>query len=169
MDTEGILIGFSQLGAVFAGFIAIFLVFARKDGRFSPADSLRIRSIVHVTMVLVIGALLPLSLSLYGLSDQKLWKMSAIILLFFGFSATLNVARYHIGMGKEDRRDVGLLHSLVSWVMNFAVATLLILIAVGFSEFGFASQFAANYVLALFLMLAIVMSNFVTLSLQKLL
>lgn len=36
----------TELGAAFAGFVAIFLIFARRERRFSPADSLRIRSII---------------------------------------------------------------------------------------------------------------------------
>ena len=62
MREEATLIGISQLGAVFAGFIAIFMVFTQANGKFSPVDALRARIIIFSSFVLVLAALLPLVL-----------------------------------------------------------------------------------------------------------
>ena len=63
-------------------------------------------------------------------------------------------------MTQLDRREVGLVHSLVSWGLNFIVIGLLASPALGYGVSG-------NYVLAQVLTIAIVMANFVTLSLKN--
>ncbi len=50
----------AELGVAFAGFLAVFLIFARRDGRFSPADSVRVRAIIAASFTSIFMALLPL-------------------------------------------------------------------------------------------------------------
>ena len=162
MNDESVLIGISQLGAVFAGFIAIFMVFVRKDGRLSAADSLRVRSIIHSSVIVVLAPFLPILLSANGVSNVVLWKASAAIFMVLGLSGSVDVARHHIAMTRQDRTEVGRVHSIVSWGLNAIVSAVLILIALGYGDYG-------HYILALVLTLAIATSNFITISLQKLL
>jgi hypothetical protein len=72
MNAMSELVLFAELGAAFAGFIAIFLIFARREGRFSPADSLRIRSIILASFSVVFTALAPLVLGQAGFSGASL-------------------------------------------------------------------------------------------------
>ena len=162
MIEEGVLLGISQIGATFAGFIAIFLIFARRDGRFSPADGLRIRALIYASLLIVIGALLPLLLHAYGAAEAQLWRGSAALYFAAGVPASIDAARRHLSMTQQDRREVGLLHSVVSWGLNLVVVAILGSLVLGYGSVG-------NYVLALVLTIAIVMANFVTLSLKNLL
>ena len=162
MKEEALLIGLSQLGGVFAGFIAIFTVFARKDGRLSPADSLRVRSIIYASFIVVLGSLLPLLLSSFGVSDPALWKISAAVFLVLAIPAPVDVARHQLALSRQDRRQVGTVHQVVSWGLSATVTLLLGSIALSHGGAGY-------YVLALMLTVAIATSNFVTIALQKLL
>ena len=74
MTTREELAILAELGIAFAGFLAVFLIFARREGRFSPADSLRVRSIIVSSLSAVFLALLPLALNLYGLEGIALWR-----------------------------------------------------------------------------------------------
>ena len=69
---------FAQLGAAFAGFIAIFLIFARREGRFSAADSLRIRSIILASFSAVFFSLVPLVLHHAGFSGAGFGERPAL-------------------------------------------------------------------------------------------
>ena len=52
----------AEVGIAFAGFMSIFLVFASRDGRFSPADSVQVVMIIASGFGTVLNALLPLVL-----------------------------------------------------------------------------------------------------------
>ncbi len=156
---------FAELGAAFAGFIAIFLIFARREGRFSPADSLRIRSIILASFSAVFLALVPLILQQAGLSGDVLWRTTSAIALVGGSLAGVLVARKHASLVPADRADVGALHSVVTWGL-FALATALLMSNM-FSLFSPPS--AWRYLTALACALGIAASNFVTIAFQRLL
>ena len=50
----------AEIGIAFAGFMSIFLVFASRDGRFSPADSIQVVVIITSGFGTVLIALAPL-------------------------------------------------------------------------------------------------------------
>lgn len=162
MREEAILIGFSQLGLVFAGFISIFLVFAKRDGRFSPADALRVRSIIYASFMVVLGALAPIVLSAYDISGEMAWRAGAAIFIGVGVISTIDAARRHLAMTRDDRAEVGIAHSVVSWGLNIVLTAVMVGIVFGLGG-------AANYILSLTLLLAIAASNFITIALQRLL
>lgn len=162
MQEEAILIGISQLGAVYAGFIAIFLVFTRKDGRFSTADSLRVRSLLFSSFGVVAAGVAPLVFHAFGLADVNLWRASAMFVFLVGSISTLDIGRRHIKMSRDDKIEVGIFHSVVTWGLNFIATGLLIAVVVGFGGWAF-------YVLVVAIILAITIINFVTITLQRLL
>ena len=45
MPEQPLLLGISQLGAFFAGFISIFMAFTQSNGKFSALDAVRVRAI----------------------------------------------------------------------------------------------------------------------------
>ena len=162
MQHETILIGISQLGAVFAGFIAIFTAFTKQDGRLSPAESLRVRSMLYASFLTVLGALWPLVVSAYGITDPDLWRRSAMLFLLTGLFAIADAARHNLSLEGSQRAKVGKIHFFVSWGLVAAAVTLVALTALGYGSAG-------HYLLALLLTLAVAISNFVTSTLLRLL
>ncbi len=163
MQHETILIGMSQLGAVFAGFIAIFSAFTKPDGKFSRSESLRIRSMLYASFVTVLGSLFPLVVSAYGVPDPDLWRRSAVLFLITGLAAVVNAARHETLWLKESQRaQLGRIHFFVSWGLTAAAVILVALTALGYGDAG-------HYLLALLLTLAVALSNFATSILTRLL
>lgn len=155
----------AELGAAFAGFIAIFLIFARREGRFTPADSLRIRSIIVASFAAVFLSLVPLILEQAGLSGGDLWRVTSAIAVVGGILAGGLVARKHVSLALEDRADVGALHSVVTWGL-FALATILLLSNL---FWPYSPPSAWRYMAALTCALGIAATNFVTIAFQRLL
>ena len=156
---------FAELGAAFAGFIAIFLIFARREGRFSPADSLRVRSIILASFSTVFIALLPLILHQAGLSGAELWRTASALALSGGLIAGGVVARKHLALAPEDRADVGRLHSFVTWGLFTIGAILLAWNALGLGAGGSAWPYLASLACSL----GVAATNFVTIAFQRLL
>ncbi len=155
----------AELGVAFAGFLAIFLIFARRQGRFSPADSLRVRSIIVSSLSAVFLALLPLALQLYGLQDSSLWRTASVVALTVGTILSLHVARRQLALPPEERAAVGFVHSNIAWGLVLVVGVLLVSNIFGL----FNEPSAAPYFAALVCGLGIATSNFVTIAFQRLL
>jgi len=156
---------FASLGAAFAGFIAIFLIFARREGRFSPADSLRIRSIILASFSAVFFSLVPLVLRVAGLSGAALWRAASTVALMAGLLEGGAVLRRQLALSPEERADVGTVHSVVTWGLFVAAALLLASNASGLV----ARPSAWPYLAFLLCTLGIAASNFVTIAFQRLL
>lgn len=165
MAATGELALIAELGVAFAGFLAIFLIFARREGRFSPPDSLRVRSILISSFFAVFFALLPLALSLYGMRTHTLWRIASGAGLFIGVLAGLAIARRQLALTPEERATVGNLHTIVAWGLVFLAAVLFAGNTLGM----FGEPAAAPYVTALICSLGVATSNFVTIAFQRLL
>lgn len=155
----------AELGAAFAGFIAIFLIFARREGRFSPADSLRIESIILASFAAVFFSLFPLVLYHSGFPDGTTWRVASAVALLAGLAAGGVVARRHLALSPEDRAEVGVWHAVVTWSLFTLAAVFLAsnLFAV------FHDPTAWPYLATLVCVLAIAAANFVTIAFQRLL
>lgn len=162
MIEQSFLIGLSQLALIFTGFVAIFLIYVRGDGRFSPADSLRIASMIFTGIGLLFAALSPIMFWSLGLAEFQVWQYSALLQVLVGGPTSLFMARRHLKMTAEDRAEVGLIHSAITWSMQLAVSAIFISIALGFGGGGL-------YIVACMIILALSAINFVTITLQKLL
>lgn len=158
---EAILIGLSQLGATFAGFVAIFLIFVRKDGRFSPADALRIRALIYTSLLVVLTGLIPLAMS-FVVDASALWRASGALALGVGALSIVDVARCHAAMTKEDRREIVLIHAVVTYGLAFTATALVAALALGLVAGS------GPYVIALMLTVANVVTTFITLSFKNL-
>jgi len=156
---------FAELGAAFAGFIAIFLIFARREGRFSPADSLRIQSIILASFSAVFFSLFPLVLARAGLEGGAVWRISSLMAVASGLFQGSVVARRQIALTAEERGTVGTTHSVVTWGL-FGVAAILF----SWNVLGLGSAPAAwRYLASLVCILGIAAMNFVTIAFQRLL
>lgn len=165
MEATNELTLFAELGAAFAGFIAIFLIFARREGRFSPADSLRIESIILASFSAVFYSLIPLVLVHAGLADAGLWRVASMVALAAGLLQGAIVARKQIALSTEDRGAVGGAHSLITWTLFGVAAAFFSWNAIGRGT----GPAAWPYLAALVCVLAIAAMNFVTIAFQRLL
>jgi hypothetical protein len=156
---------FAELGAAFAGFIAIFLIFARREGRFSPADSLRIESIVLASFSVVFYSLIPLVLARAVSDEAMLWRAASLVALVSGLLEGSVVARRQLALSPEERATVGAGHSLVTWGLFGVAAILFSWNAIGLTD----SPAAWPYLASLACILGIAAMNFVTIAFQRLL
>lgn len=161
MPTDEVLLGFGQLGAVFVGFISIAVVFVREDGKLAPVDALRARSILHTSILVIIGSIAPLVLNAYGVAPAQSLRGSAALGVLLGLGTSIEGAVYHLRMSLHDRRQAGPIHGAVTWGMSMIGFVLLAAIALGFSDRE------GDYVLAMSLGIAVSASNFVMLSVQR--
>lgn len=155
----------AELGIAFAGFVAIFLIFARRDGRFSAADSLRVRSIILSSLGVVFIVLAPLLLHSYGLREVLLWRTASTIGLAVGLPTGLNVGARQLRMSVADNAEVGAVHTFVSWGLFLLAFALLSTNALGL----FFEPTAWPFLTASACILGIATSNFITIAFQRLL
>ena len=153
----------AELGVGFVGFVAVFLIFARREGRFSPADGYRIRVIIIAGVSVIFLALLPLTANLYGLTGTTLWRSASILGLVTHVAAILHVAPKQRALSPEDRAE--LVGVIVPWGIALLTALIYVLNIAGI----FHEPFAAPYLAALTCALGIGASNFVTIAFQRLL
>lgn len=79
LASEGLLLGFAQLGVGFAGFAGVIGAFSRL--RVHPqATVFRIRALVAVGLAEVIFTLLPNLLAAFGIAEALLWRIVAVLL-----------------------------------------------------------------------------------------
>ena len=153
----------AELGVGFVGFVSVFLIFARREGGFSPADGYRVRAIVLSALEAVFFALLPLILDLYGLAGTNLWRSASALGLLALIATTVHLGSKQRALSPEARAE--LVGVAAPWVL--AVITCLLYlsnIAAVFHE-----PTAAPYVAAMVACLAIAALNFVTIAFQRLL
>ncbi len=155
----------AELGLGFAGFLAIFLIFARREGRFSPADGLRVRGIISASFIAIFGALLPLLLAQFELGEATVWRASSVVFLLVGVLVGAAIGRTQLSLSPDDRAAVGFLNNVITWGITALALVLLGANALG----GFGEPSAPPYLTALFAPLGVATSNFVTIAIQRLL
>jgi len=155
----------AELGLGFAGFLAIFLIFARRESRFSPADGIRVRGIVYASFVAIFMALLPLLLMQVELGEITMWRASSVVFLLVGIFVCASIGRAQLSASADERAGVGFLNNVVTWGISALALALLGTNAVG----GFGEPSAPPYLTALVLSLGVATSNFVTIAIQRLL
>ena len=65
----------ADLGITFAGFTGIFLVLARRSGRFSAREAMSIQLIVIDSLFAAFLSLVPLGLALFEVADSLIWRI----------------------------------------------------------------------------------------------
>jgi hypothetical protein len=165
VEATGQLSLIAELGIGFAGFLAIFLIFARHEGRFSPADSVRVRAIILASFTSIFLALLPLLLSLAELEEATLWRASSLVYLAVVIPSTAAVGRLQFALRPEDRAELGLFNNIISWGLASVGPAVLTANAIGI----FGDPSPLPYLMALVATLGIATSNFITIAFQRLL
>ncbi|MCB0912845.1 MAG: hypothetical protein KDB60_14630 [Propionibacteriaceae bacterium] len=72
-------VAIAEIAGVFVGFAALIGVARRGD--VTTAQLGQIRAVVSLGLVVVVAALVPVGLGLYGLPDRALWTISGLIFL----------------------------------------------------------------------------------------
>lgn len=151
----------AEVGVAYAGFLAIFLVFARRDERFSPADSLRVRAILIGSFTVVLASLLPIVLSNF-LEERAVWLVSAATILVLFVLVCLNIFWHQRRMTPDEQREIGLFNNVFSWSTGILVNVLLALSLLSDNSEAF-------YLASLVSILCIGTSNFITIAFHRLL
>lgn len=154
----------AELGAAFAGFLAIFLIFAKREGRFSPVDSLAVRSMILTSFNTIFIALVPLALAALGFSEPVVWRASSGFGLLVFSLVAVNMGLAHRRIPPSDRTDLNSALVIAAWLMaSSAVALFLANVS---AVFGTPS--AGIHISALVVLLAITALNFVDIAFKRL-
>jgi hypothetical protein len=85
LENTETLLSMAEIAAAFAGFAALVSVIRRAANQ--PADAvhdlLRLRLVISSSVAGVAAALIPVGLAGYGLGTDLIWRLSALIFLFF--------------------------------------------------------------------------------------
>ena len=154
----------AELSVGFAGFVAIFMLFARRGGTFLPADSVRITATIWASFGTLFISLVPLLLALTERTETEVWKLSSWIFLVFIAVVDLFVFRMQSAIPDEEKAKIGAANNYVAWGLSAVMFGLLVSNIAGIPSP--ASSFP--YVTSAVCVLAIAVSNFLAIVSQKL-
>lgn len=154
----------AELGAAFAGFLAIFLIFAKREGRFSPVDSLAVRSMILSSFSTIFIALVPLALAVLEFSEPVVWRSSSGFGLLVLSLVAVNMGLSQRRIPPSSRTDLNSALVIAVWLMASTVAALFA--ANVFAVFGTPS--AGLHISALVVMLAVTALNFSDIAFKRL-
>ncbi|MHA6288947.1 hypothetical protein [Maricaulis sp. CAU 1757] len=160
MEHEGVLIGIAQLGAVFAGFLALVVVFVSGGDRADPVSGLHGRSVLYSSFLTIFGALFPLALFAAGVREDLAWRLPAGAVLPVALAMLAESLRFYLKMDADQRRAFGYLVPFASWGLSGVGMTLAVLVAAAVLD-------GPVFILAMVLALAAVTVNFMALALQR--
>jgi len=153
---------FAELGIGYAGFLAIFLIFTRQEERFSAADSLRVRAIILASFTVVLASLLPMVVEEFVSVSGTLWRICAVVMLVEYINVCVNIGQHQSKMTTAEKADVGAFNMVFSWTNG--------ILSNGFFALTYFSDTPEQwYLAALFSILIIATSNFVTIAFHRLL
>lgn len=160
MPHESLLIGLSQIGAVFAGFMALFIALAQRDGRLDPVSALRARSILHTSVMTIVISLLPLVLTAAEFEVTLALRVSAGMGAVTGLALSFEGARHQSQLTSEQKKSTGLMFNLITWGLTGIAFLNAIGIAAGIIDTAF-------YTATIFLIVLVSALNFVKISLER--
>ena len=117
MSESSLLETTAEVAVAFAGFIGVFLVLARRDGRFPADDSLTIRVIVAGSVGAVFYSALPLVLHALGVSGASLWRISSATTGLISAAVTAYMIPHLRAIPLAERYPSISLRNLVPWVL----------------------------------------------------
>jgi hypothetical protein len=147
MQYQSVLLTTIEISVVFFGFIIVFLTFVMggKDQR--KADRMHSRALLVGAFPLLVIPFIPLVVDAYGGSEAMAWRAFHI-----GGFLLVNIAGaimlwFYLKLNREEVKEVGYLHSVVSW--GSAIA------AIGFFSAGMLGYAPAGNALAAILCILI--------------
>ena len=100
-----VLIGVASLAGVFVGFGALISVVRSEESE--PHQLGLIRLLVSVSLVAIVGALVPLVLETYGIGGHTIWALSSVVylgLLWVVIALALSSPAYQRTLAGQARR-----------------------------------------------------------------
>ena len=116
----------AEIAATYLGFIAVFIVFSRDDGRFAESDKHFVQGLVVTATSAIVFALLPRVLVNFY-PDKLVWNYSLLSMLIIGTIVTAYQAWSQFVMSEEEAKKVHWGWHFVGWAI--AVAMMLLVVA----------------------------------------
>lgn len=141
---------YAEISATFLGFIAVFLIFSDKDGRFRESDKHFVQGLVLVGAYTIILALTPGALSFF-IAGDVLWTFSLGFAAVLGTTSAVFQVRIQLNMTPEEAAKIHPGWHFAAWGM-FIISSILIIAGL----FGFADpagMFIGAMLLGIFLCL----------------
>lgn len=138
----------AELSVALIGFIAIFSVFARTDGRFNASDRHFVQAMVLDCVLVAVLAVVPRIL--WTIVDpETTWNISLHIGAFLGVLLGVYIARDQLQMPREEAETINLWWHIGGWTWGsfaffFVVAAYLGVITPVAGYFGAASMLLIN-------------------------
>ena len=90
-------IAIAEIAGVFVGFGALISV--TRQNEIEPAQLARIRGLVTMGLGIIVAALIPVGLNLYGVTDHTLWFISSLI--FFSLNWVVIILSFRDPVNRE--------------------------------------------------------------------
>ena len=123
----------AEISATLLGFIAVFLALSKGDGRFSASDRHFIQALVLSSVLAIVLALAPRSISLFIVGDA-IWDISLIVGIVLGSLTMFLMAWHHLHMPREEAAKVHWLWHAGAWAFGMSAAVLFLLAALRLSN-----------------------------------
>jgi hypothetical protein len=117
---DELLLTLAEIAATFAGMVGIMVAFTTSSGKLSPADSLRVRAIIPLSIFSAFYAALPLLLGNLSLLEPVVWQLSAITHSMFILGMSAYLFRYEAAAGTLGVSKMQGVHREMAWVLAFA-------------------------------------------------
>lgn len=155
----------AEVGAAFMGFIVIFTVLSRRDGRLSGSHSLRARALMNAAAFVTLLSLSPIAIYELGVTEDKVWRIQnwagvffvAVMMVFQRLSESRAEASW--------LNEIGVLTVVVAWVV--VLGSMIVFVVGGLELFGLPAS--GLYLLGLITMLSMASLMFLSIVTQRLL
>jgi hypothetical protein len=155
----------AEIGAAFMGFIVIFTVLSRRDGRLSEPDSLRARALMKGAVLVTLLSLSPIAVYELGVTEDKVWCIQNWAAAFF---VTMMMVFQRLNERRAEApwlKEIGVIMTVVMWIVT--LAAMVIFVMGGLELFGLPSS--GLYILGLITMLGMASLMFISIVTQRLL
>ncbi|MEE4360752.1 MAG: hypothetical protein V2I63_04430 [Pseudomonadales bacterium] len=156
---------FAEVAAALVGFVAIFLVLVRREGKFPAEDAIRMRVMVLVGFAGICLSLLPIAIAETSLDHVQVWIISSAAFIVMVGSIAVYTAVRHFQLPDAARENIPWSNLLIGWSCVAAAGGLLVSNLLQAPILGYSFSYTAS----LLLLLAIGATNFYTIAIQKLL
>ena len=150
----------AEISATYLGFIAVFIIFSRDDGRFAESDKHFVQGLVITATSAIVFALLPRVLVNF-LPEQQVWEYSISTALCLGVVISSYQAWSQFIMPDEEAQKVHWGWHVPGW--TFAVLAMILFAA---AYLDFVSDIA-GYVAGITLLLAVSIWCFIAIVFRK--
>lgn len=147
--TEDFLFTLAEIAVALIGFSGVVTVLGhRGKGQWQKAEKVRLQALVEPSIVALVGALLPSTLSLVMDSNDLLWRVCNLIVL------TMHIAAFTAYARRSGGTD-----TLISQKIMAGIAVIVFII-IGLSILGVIAQHQFTFALGLLLGIAVAIFNF---------